>query len=92
MLNVIPNFKGIVHPKVTTLSSYTHPHVVPNLYDFLSSVKYKIRCFAECVLLFPIDFNDVDKNNMEVNGDQKLFDFQHSSKYLLLCSPEERNS
>ncbi len=24
----------IVHPKMNTLSSFTHPQVVPNLYDF----------------------------------------------------------
>lgn len=29
--------KGIVHKKMTILSPYTHPHVIPNL-DFLSSV------------------------------------------------------
>ncbi len=29
---------------------------------------------------------------MEVNGDQKLFGYQHSSKYHLLCLTEERNS
>ncbi len=28
--------KGIIHPqKVTILSSFTHPHIFPNLYDFL---------------------------------------------------------
>ncbi len=32
------NFKGIVHPKIKILSSFTHPQVVPNLYEFLSSV------------------------------------------------------
>jgi len=26
--------KGIEHPKINILSSFTHPHVVPNLYDF----------------------------------------------------------
>jgi len=26
---------------------------------------------------------------MEVNGSHQLFDYQHSSKYLLLCSKEE---
>ncbi len=35
------------------------------------------------IVLFP---------NMEVNGYQWLFVFQHSSKNLLLCSTEERNS
>ncbi len=27
-------FKGTVHPKIKSLSSFTHPHVNPNLYDF----------------------------------------------------------
>jgi len=29
---------------MTLLSSFTHSHVVPNLYDFLSSVEQKKRC------------------------------------------------
>ncbi len=29
------------------LSSFTHPHVVPNLYEFLSYVKHKRRYFEE---------------------------------------------
>ncbi len=27
--------KGIVHPKMKILSSFTHPQVVPNLYEFV---------------------------------------------------------
>jgi len=34
--------KGIVHPIMTILSSFTHPHVITNTYDFLSSVRHKI--------------------------------------------------
>jgi len=26
--------KGIVHPKIKILSSFTHPQVIPNLYEF----------------------------------------------------------
>ena len=29
--------KGIIHPKMKIQSSFTHPEVVPNLYEFLSS-------------------------------------------------------
>jgi len=29
------SFKGIVHPKMKTLSSLTHRQVVPNIYKFL---------------------------------------------------------
>ncbi len=30
-----PRLKGIVHPKMKILSSFTHPQVVPNLYECL---------------------------------------------------------
>ncbi len=33
--------EGIVHPKIKIMSSFTHPHVVPKLYDFLYSVERK---------------------------------------------------
>ncbi len=35
--------KGIVHPKMKILSSFTHPRVVPNLYEFLCSAEHKGR-------------------------------------------------
>ncbi len=41
-------FKGIVHPKMKMLSSFTHPHVISNLYEFLSYVEHKRRYFEEC--------------------------------------------
>jgi len=40
--------KVIVHPKMKILSSLTHPHVVPNLYEFLSSAEHKGRYFEYC--------------------------------------------
>ncbi len=33
--------KEIVHPIMKTLSSFTHPHVGPNLCEFLSSAELK---------------------------------------------------
>ncbi len=37
-----------------------------------------------------IDFHSIFfPHTMEVNGYSQLFDDQHSSKYLLLCSTEE---
>ncbi len=30
-------------------SSFTHLHVVPNLYEFISAVEHKIRYFEECL-------------------------------------------
>ncbi len=37
-----------IHPKMKKLSSFTHPHVLPNLYEFLSYVEHKRRYFEEC--------------------------------------------
>ncbi len=73
-------FKGIVHLKKKKNSSFTHPHAVPNLYMFLSYDEQKK------LLLVPTDFHSRERNTMEVNGDYQLFDYQHSSKYLILCS------
>ncbi len=41
-------FKGIVHPKMKILSSFTHPQVVPNLYECLCSAEHKGRYSDEC--------------------------------------------
>ncbi len=40
--------KGIVHPKVKLMSSFTHPQEVPNLYEYLCSAEHKGRYFEEC--------------------------------------------
>ncbi len=40
--------KGIVHPKMKILSSFTHPQVVPNLYECLCSAEHKWRYSEEC--------------------------------------------
>ncbi len=39
--------KGMVHPQMKILSSFTHPQVVPNLYEFLCSAEHKGRYFEE---------------------------------------------
>jgi len=46
-LSLNHRIKGIVHPKMKILSSFTHPQVVPNLHDFLSSAEHKRRYFKE---------------------------------------------
>jgi len=38
-------FKGTLHPKM----KFTHPRVVLNLYEFLSSAEHKRRYFEECL-------------------------------------------
>jgi len=40
--------KGIVHPKLKILSSFTHPEVVPNLFVFICSAEHKGRYLKEC--------------------------------------------
>jgi len=49
----ISTLKGIVHPRIKIVSLFTHPQVVPNLYEFLSSAEHKRRYFEECLSLNP---------------------------------------
>ncbi len=78
------------------LSSFTHPLVVPNLYECICSAEHKGRYYEECgklsssgapltsiVFFFP---------TMEVNGAPKQPGYKLSSKYFPLCSAEQRNS
>ncbi len=59
--NIKIEVKGIVQPKMKIVSSFTHPHVVPNLYEFLFYVEHKRRYFEEFwrtkQLLVPIEFH-----------------------------------
>ncbi len=41
------HLKGTVHPKMKILSSFTHPQVVPNLYEFVCSAEHTGRYFEE---------------------------------------------
>ncbi len=92
---LIFSIKVMVHPKMKILSSFTHPQVVPNLYECLCSSEHKGRYSEECgkqsssgapltsIIFFP---------TMEVNGAQKQSGYKLSSKYLPLCSTEQRHS
>ncbi len=40
--------KGIVHPKIKILSSFTHPQVDPNLYECVCCAEHKGRYSEEC--------------------------------------------
>ncbi len=42
------SLRGIVQPKMTILSSFTHLPLVPNLYEFLFSSEHKRRYLEEC--------------------------------------------
>ncbi len=78
------------------LSSFTHPQVVPNLYECIFSAEHKGRYFEESgkqsssgapltciVFFFP---------TMEVNGAQKQPGYKLSSKYCPLCLAKQINS
>ncbi len=78
------------------LSSFTHPQVVPNLYECLCSAEHKGRYFDGCgkqsssgvpltsiLFFFP---------TLEVNGSTKQPVYKFSSKYIPLCLAEQRNS
>jgi len=53
-------FKEILHQKMKVLSSYTHPHVVSNLYEFLSSAEQKGRYLEECQYKMQMEFENID--------------------------------
>ncbi len=65
------------------LLSFTHPQVVPNLYESLCSAEHKRKIYwREFVIrLFwgTVDFPSREKNIMEVNGAPELLCFPHSS-------------
>ncbi len=44
----LKQFKGMVQSNMKILSSFIHLQVVPNLYEFPSSVQHKGRYFKEC--------------------------------------------
>jgi len=54
------SLKGILHPKMKSLSSFTHPQVVAKLYEFLSSAEHNGRYFEER-LFGTIDFHSRKK-------------------------------
>ncbi len=61
--------KGIVHPKMDVLSSFTHPFVSPKPYDFLSSAENKrkyLEEFCKQTLLVTFDFHCIDKKHWDI--------------------------
>ncbi len=47
LAKVFIHLKEIVHPKMKIHSSFTHPQVVPTLYECLCSAEHKGRYFEE---------------------------------------------
>ncbi len=70
----IHHIKGIVHPQCKKMSSFSHPHVVPNLFEFLSYVKHKKgyleKCWQSNSWWSTIDIYSISFPTMEVNWDQ----------------------
>ncbi len=55
--------------------THTYPPLVSNLYEFLSSVEHKRRCFETKQLTVAIDFHSMEKKNnntMEANSYQSF--------------------
>ncbi len=78
--------KGIVHPKMKILSSFTHPRVVPNLYECVCSAEHKGRYSEECgkqsssgapltsiVFFFLLWKSMVPQNSLVTNFIQNIF-------------------
>ncbi len=76
------SIKGIVHPKMKILSSFTLPQVIPNLYECLCSAEHKGRYSEECG----------KQSNSGAPLTSKQPGYKLSSKYFPLCLAEQRNS
>jgi len=63
------------HPKLKILSSFTHPQVVANLYEFLSSAEHRGRYYKVG-----------KKNTTEVNGAKVPIVLQN----ILLCVQQKK--
>ncbi len=73
-------------------SPKTQPQVVLNMYEFFLLLNIFWRMQVNKQLMVVIYFHSMEKKNtLEVNGYRQLFGYQHSSKYRLVCSKEERN-
>ncbi len=85
--------KGIVHPKMKILSSFTHPQVVPNLYECLCSAEHKGRYSEQCgkqsssgapltsiVFFFLLWKSKVPQNSLVTNFLQNIFLFARQNK------------
>lgn len=64
------SLKGIVHLNMKILSYFTHPYVIPNLYDILWYIlSYILKNIGNQTLLVPTEFQLYGQNQWE----QKLF-------------------
>ncbi len=95
-LFLVLSLKGIVHPKMKILSSFTQPQVVPNLYECLCCAEHKGRYSEECGKQSssgaPMTSIVFSFSYYGSHGAPKQSGYKLSSKYLPLCSAEERNS
>ncbi len=89
--DIVHQFKGIVHPKMKILSSFTHP-VFPNLYECLCSAEHKGRYSEECGKQSCSGAPLTSKVFFSYYGSQWCPGYKLSSRYLPLCLAEQRNS
>jgi len=71
--HVLVWLKAIVHPKIKVMSSFTHPYVVPNRYEFCFFCWTQKKIFLKNVgiikqLTVAIDLHSRKTNTMEVNN------------------------
>jgi len=59
---------GTGQPKTKIRSLFTHPHVISNLYDFLSSIEHKQKDSEDC---FPCNYNELGLKRSRLKRMQK---------------------
>lgn len=67
--------KRLVHPKITIMSSFTHPHAVPNLCDFCVSSGRVNEMLGRMTVSVTIDFHckRKEKDSSPKNESLSLF-------------------
>ncbi len=91
LLLLLGNIKGIVHPKMKMLSSFSSKPVWMCLFCWTQR-KIFWRMWETGQFWGTIDFHIIYFPTMEVNGAPKQPGYKLSSKYLPLCLPEQRHS
>ncbi len=86
--------KAIVHSKMKILSSFTHPQVVPNLYEFLCYAEHKGRYFEES--LYPGCFGEPLTSIVGKKKDWKSIVPQNCSvsrilQNIVLCNQQNKD-
>lgn len=74
--------KGIIHPEITILLSFTNAHVIPVLYDLFFSVEHKRYIYFLFLFFFFYYFLSIQWKSIATN----IFVFRRRKSYRIVCN------